>query len=161
MVPGGKTDEGLIIRAITPAWNEIIIQTGRDPEFLFKIPPRKLEEMIAAAYERDGWDEVVLTPRSGDDGRDVIATKSGFGSVRFVDQVKAYSPHRLITADDVRSMLGVLACDQNVSKGIVSTTSDFAPGIRKHPKINAFIPHRLELRNAEHLQGWFDRLRSP
>ncbi len=36
-----------------------------------------LEKRIAGAYERAGYPEVVLTPRSGDAGRDIIATKPG------------------------------------------------------------------------------------
>jgi restriction system protein len=55
-----------------------------------------------------GFDEVTLTPRSGDLGRDVIAVKRGLGTVRVIDQVKAYGPSHLVTADDVRALLGVL-----------------------------------------------------
>jgi len=46
------------------------------------------EEIIAGAYKKAGFDEVTLTPRSGDLGRDVIAIKKGLGSVRVIDQVK-------------------------------------------------------------------------
>ncbi|MBI2360629.1 MAG: restriction endonuclease [Deltaproteobacteria bacterium] len=67
---------------------------------------RKLEEIIAGAYEREGWPEVVLTPRSGDRGRNVIATKPGIGSIRIIDQVKAYAPDHPVTADEVRAVLG-------------------------------------------------------
>jgi restriction system protein len=92
-------------------WFEIIAQLEHDPEFLFKIPWRKLEEIIAGAYVRAGWPDVVLTPRSGDRGRDVIATRPGICSIRIVDQVKAYKPGLLVKADEVRSLLGVLAVE--------------------------------------------------
>lgn len=62
------------------------------------------EEIIAGAYQKAGFDEVTLTSRSGDFGRDVIAVKHGLGTIRIIDQVKAYSPNRLVTADDVRSL---------------------------------------------------------
>ena len=126
----------------------------RDAGFLFKIPWRKLEELIAGAYERAGWPEVVLTPPSGDGGRDVIATRPGFGSIRIVDQVKAYAPGHLVTADEIRSMLGVLQVDSNVSKGLVTTTSGFAPRIAKDDRLKAFIPYRLELKDGVALTNW-------
>ena len=59
------------------------------------MPYEKWEELIAAAFDRSGYDEVILTPRSGDHGRDVIAIKKGIGTVRIIDSVKAYKPGTL------------------------------------------------------------------
>jgi HJR/Mrr/RecB family endonuclease len=50
-------------------------QCRKTPEFAFKMPWERLEELVAGAYKRAGFEEVTLTPRSGDHGRDVIATK--------------------------------------------------------------------------------------
>ena len=97
---------------------------------------RRWEEIIAGAYKQQGFD-VELTSRSNDKGRDVIATSRGLGSVRFVDQVKAYRPGHVVTAEEVRAMVGVLALQPNVSKGLVTTTSSFAPGIMKDPTLPA------------------------
>jgi restriction system protein len=47
-----------------------------------------------------------LLLQSGDGGRDIIATKIGIGSIRFYDQVKAYKPGHIVTADEVRSVYG-------------------------------------------------------
>ena len=60
-----------------------------------------------------------LTPRSGDYGRDVIATSKTklVGVVRIIDQVKRYTPPNEVTANDVRAMLGVLAwrwCNESI-----------------------------------------------
>ena len=41
---------------------------------------------VAAAYQAAGFDEVTLTPRSADGGRDVIAVRRGRYSVRLLDQ---------------------------------------------------------------------------
>jgi restriction system protein len=76
--------------------------------------------MVAGAYDRVGFDKVILTPRSGDLRRDVIAIKYGLGTVRVIDQVKAYGPGHLVTADDVRALLGVLDAD-GASKGFLTT----------------------------------------
>ena len=143
-----------MIAGLAVPWFEIIAQLERDPDFLFKIPWRKLEELIAGAYDRAGWPDVVLTPRSGDRGRDVIATRPGVGSIRIVDQVKAYKPGHLVTADEVRSLLGVLAVESNVSKGVITTTSRFAPGIEADSGIGAFVPYRLELKGGDQLRRW-------
>ena len=156
VVLGDRTNEGQLIKAVTIAWEEIIKEIARDREFLNRIPWRKLEELIAGAYEREGWPEVILTPRSGDKGRDIIATKPGFGSIRIFDQVKAYAPGHKVTAEEIRALLGVLQIQGNVSKGIVTTTSDFAPGIFE--EVRQFMPHRLELKNGNQLYEWLLQL---
>jgi len=148
----GSTTEGEIVRALRIPWFEIIRQLEVDPEFLFKIPWRKLEELIAAAYDRAGWPEVILTPRSADKGRDVIACKPGFGAVRIFDQVKAYAPGRVVPANEVRAMLGVLSIHQNVSKAVITTTSSFAKGV--FDEFRSFVPYRLELRDGAALKEW-------
>jgi restriction system protein len=119
----------------------------RDPSAAYLIPSRMWEEIIAGAYKKAGFDEVTLTPRSGDYGRDVIAVKWGLGSVRIIDQVKAFRPDRLVTANDVRALMGVLQGD-GASKGFLTTTSDFAPKLQEDPLIVPFIPSRIELING-------------
>jgi restriction system protein len=103
--------------------------------------------MVAGAYRAAKFDEVILTPRSADLGRDVIAVKHGLGTIRVIDQVKAYKPGHLVTANDVRALMGVLDPD-GASKGFVTTTSDFAPGIATDPLIQRLIPRQLELVNG-------------
>jgi restriction system protein len=148
---GEKTSDGHRIALVAPAWFEIIRLIERDPNAIFGIPPRKLEELIAGAYERSGFDQVTLTPRSGDFGRDVIAEKTGWGSVRFIDQVKAYKPDHLVTAEEVRALGFVLLSDRSANKGIVTTTSDFAPRITQDPFISPHLPNRIELINGTDL----------
>jgi len=99
IVPGVRTNEGTLIEAVTIPWFEIIELLNKDPNAAFQIPARTWEEIIAGAYRKAGFDEVTLTPRSGDHGRDVIAIKKAFGSVRVIDQVKAYKPGHLVTAE--------------------------------------------------------------
>ncbi len=150
IVPGEKTAEGQLIEAIDLPWFEITELLKNDPSIAYTIPSRKWEEIIAGAYKKAGFDEVTLTPRSGDYGRDVIAVKRGLGLVRVIDQVKAYKPDHLVTADDVRALLGVLHGD-DASKGFLTTTSDFAPKLQEDPLIIQFIPSRLELINGKTL----------
>jgi restriction system protein len=157
---GPATSEGVIVRAAAVPWLEIFEHIRRDPNFLayFAKEPRKFEEFIAATYDRAGFDEVTLTPQRGDGGRDVIAVKRGWGSVRFLEQTKAYSPGHLVTHDDVRAMLGVINIDRNSSKGLITTTSDFQPGVFTSPDFAPFLPHRLELKNGEALVAWLSEI---
>jgi restriction system protein len=155
---GGKTTEGQLIVAAALPWFEVVRHLQRDPSFLYKIHWRQLEEIIADAYKREGWPEVVLTPRSGDGGRDIVANWPGVGSIRILDQIKAYRPGHVVDADKVRAMLGVLEAEQNVSKGLVTTTSTFAPGIGNDGRLARFMPYRLELKNGQELLRWLTGL---
>jgi restriction system protein len=148
---GSKSREGQTVLAVAPAWAQIIATLARDPDAMHRIPWRKWEELIAAAYAKDGYD-VTLTPRSADHGRDVIAVKTGYCTVRIVDSVKAYKPGHLVTADEVRALWGVVNLDR-ASKGVVSTTSSFAPRITSDPFLADLMPHRLELIDGQSLLG--------
>lgn len=154
------TDEGQLIEAVTLPWLEILELLAKDPEAAFQIPARKWEEIVAGAYHRAGFEDVILTPRSGDYGRDVIAVKKGIGRIRVIDQVKAYKPGHLVTADDVRALVGVLHGD-GASKGFLTTTSDFAPKLPEDPLISKFMPAQLELINGAKLLSRLMELRRP
>jgi restriction system protein len=157
LVLGDKTHEGQLVVDAAVAWFKIIEMIRRDPESIYGIGSRKWEEIVAGAYDVEGF-KVTLTPRSGDGGRDVIAERPGVGSVRFLDQVKAYRPGHLVTAEEVRAMLGVLYRDHNASKALVTTTSDFAPRLREDDSIKPFLPNRLELKPRDVLLPWLDEV---
>jgi len=159
IVVGSKTNEGQIIEAVTPAWFAVLNKIIRDQISLYEFSKhaREFEEMIAGAYERDGW-TVVLTPRSGDKRVDIIVARREPVEIRMVDQVKAYSPNYPVTAEDVDVMLGVLNRDPGATKGVITTTSQFAPGIEKEEGIKKFIPYRLELKNGKQIRDWLSAL---
>jgi restriction system protein len=158
IVPGERTREGVLIEAVAVPWFEILDRFHRDPRSIYEIDDRMWEEIIAGAYKREMFDEVILTPRSGDKGRDVVATKWGVGSIRIFDQVRAYAPDNLVTAEQVRAMLGVITGAQNVSKGIITTTSHFAPRITSDEYLAPYIPFRLELKDRDALLPWLHDL---
>ena len=157
IVPGDKTTEGRLIEAVAFPWFDVIAFLAKDPDAAFQIPSDKWEEIIAGAYKQFGFEEVTLTPRSGDHGRDVIAIKKGLGSIRVIDQVKAYKPGHRVTAKDVQALIGVLQGD-GASKGFLTTTSDFAPRIWTNPLIIPFMPSRLELINGKKLLATLEEL---
>lgn len=146
-----KVEDGDRISIVKPIYNELIQRLRKDPNYIYSINHRIWEEIIAASYDKAGFDEIILTPGSGDLGRDVIAIKKGFGSIRFIEQVKAYNPAHLVTADEVRALIGVLNADHGATKAIFTTTSNFAPLIESDKFIKPYLPFRLELINKEKL----------
>ena len=157
IIPGNTHAEGQLVHAVAIPWFKIIELIAAQPDTIYEIHWRKWEEIIAAAYRHEGY-EVVLTPRSDDHGRDIIATRADFGSIKIIDQVKAYKPGHLVDAEEVRAMLGVLNAEPNVSKGLVTTTSGFAPGIFKDSRLTQYMPTRLELRARPELLDWLARV---
>ena len=158
IIPEKPVSEGLLIRSTSEIWLEIVRLIGSDWTQAYRIPPEKWEELIAGAFKRAEYDEVILTPRSGDHGRDVIAIRRGIGSVRILGSVKAYGPRHLVSYDDIRALYGVVAADRAASKGIITTTSDFPPLVSADPLIAPLIPTRLELVNGVQLQTWLSEL---
>jgi restriction system protein len=157
IVAGERTNDGRLIEAVTLPWFEIIALLQKDVNIAYQLSWEKWEEIIAGAYEKAGFDEVILTPRSGDHGRDVIAIKKALGTIRVIDQVKAYKPGHLVTGEEVSALWGVMQGDK-ASKGFLTTTSDFAPKIKDNPFIAEFIPSRLELINGKRLFAKLDEL---
>lgn len=154
---GGEVPEGRLVERVNLPWYEILKIIRRDPEEIYRIDWRTWEEIVAGAYDREGA-EVILTPRSNDKGRDVIATFPGSGTIRIFDQVKRYSPSNVVTAEEVRALIGTLVLEGNVSKGIITTTSTFAPDLLKDPQISGLIPYRLDLRPKNILLPWLEGL---
>jgi restriction system protein len=149
--PVGTTVHGPIIQPIAPVWRGLVRLLATNPHAIRELEPRQLEELVAACYDEEGFDEVILTPRSGDHGRDVIATKRGMYTVRIVDQVKHFAPNHRVTANDVRALAFVALADERATHGFVTTTSSFAPGIESDPFLSKYLGSRLELVDGQHL----------
>jgi restriction system protein len=154
IIPETQTAQGILIRANSAVWAEIVARLGADWQVAFQLSETQWEELIAGAFDKAGYEEVTLTPRSGDHGRDVIAIKRGFGCVKIIGSVKAYAPGNPVGYDAVRALIGVMTGERDVSKGIITTTSDFPPRIDKDPFIAPFMPTRLELVNGTKLRQW-------
>jgi restriction system protein len=161
VIPQGQTASGLLVKSNSAVWNGIATALGHDWSIAFQITPRQWEEIVAGAFEKAGYDEVVLTPGSGDFGRDVIATTHGIGSVKVLGSVKAYAPDHIVPYDAVRALIGVITGEQNTSKGIITTTSSFPPRIESDINIKPFLPTRLELIDGIKLQQWLKDLSQP
>ena len=65
----------------------------------------------------------------------------------------------IVTADEVRALVGVISMAPNVSKGVITTTSEFAPQLLDDEDIRRLVPHRLELKPRNVLLPWLESLR--
>lgn len=160
---GDADNEGQVIKAVAPAWWKLLEYLKENPNEIFQLPPRKFEELVAAAYKSEGWD-VKLTPRSGDNGIDVIAEKPGMFKFRIHDQAKLYKPGRVVTAEEVRALLHTIhpaGMNKGASMGVVTTSSSFAPRIEKDPSISGYMPHHLTLIDGENLFRRLNEIRKP
>jgi len=108
--------------------------------------------MIAVGSLRLGANPASTNQRKGNPRKRMLALQQY--RKRIIDQVKAYRPGHRVSADEVRALLGVLSADQNASKGLVTTTSEFAPKISEDRLLKPFMPHRLELKNGKQLAQW-------
>jgi len=77
---GPRGGEGKLIECIDAPWRVIVELLRRDPNAAYQIPPAKWEEIIAGAYWKAGFDEVILTPRSGDRGAMSLPRNAGSGA---------------------------------------------------------------------------------
>jgi restriction system protein len=158
IIPERSTAEGTLVKSTSLVWGEIVQALGEDWTLAYQLPPERWEEIVAGAFKKAQYDEVTLTPRSRDHGRDVIAIKRGIGCIKIIGSVKRYAPGNLVEYDDIRALLGVLSGERDASKGIIATTSDFPPRLNEDPIIAPFLPTRLELMNGEALQKWLQDL---
>jgi len=92
----------------------------------------------------------MLTPRSGDHGRDITVGYSGVGTITIIDSCKAVGPKNRVRYDDVRALIGVVNASK-VSKGILTTTGDFPKRWTSDPFIRQCVPNQLELVNGRML----------
>ncbi|WP_186775208.1 restriction endonuclease [Allorhodopirellula solitaria] len=151
---GPKTNEGDVVRMVSPVWLEIVRLIQVNPGIMDTMDPRQFEALIAGSYKRAGF-EVTITPRSGDHGIDVIAERRGLGKVRIVEQVKRFKPGHQVTANDVRALGYVALADGKHTKGVVTTTSRFAPRIGRDRYLGKHLGSKIELVDGKTL---LDRL---
>ena len=151
---GPKSDEGDVVRMVAPAWLELVRLIQVNPKIMETMDSRQFEALIAGGYKHSGFD-VTLTPRSADHGVDVIAEKRGLGKLRIVDQVKCFAPGHRVTANDVRALGFIALADSENTKGVVTTTSSFAPRIDNDRYLRKYIGDRIELVDGKSL---LDRL---
>jgi restriction system protein len=139
-----------IIIDVSSANEEILQVLKKNPEIVWKLPPRKFEEIVADILDRQGY-EVSLTPASGDGGFDIYAArKEGLGRFLFLVECKRYVPPNKVGVEIVRSLYGVLQA-KRATAGAIVTTSFFTAGAEAFQRE---MQHQLHLHDYIALQKW-------
>ena len=111
-----------IIRFVAPlivtANDALIERLKRVPDDLYKISPRKFEEIIADLLSDMGM-EVELTPQTRDGGKDILAyMKTELGKFLCLVEAKRYAGTRAVDVSLVRSLFGTLV-DHKATSGML------------------------------------------
>ncbi|WP_419189392.1 restriction endonuclease [Stieleria marina] len=142
----GRVEDGDVVEIDKRLFTRFIEDLTMDYHILKRMSPRDFERAIAAVYARTGqFDRVILTPASGDEGRDVILEASKWGDKRMIVEVKRYR-RRCVSAETVNSLVGVLTGEEPGAKAALLTTSTFAPQLKRHRSIRKALENEsLEL----------------
>lgn len=124
---------------------DLVNRIEKNPDQVHALSSREFEELVAAIYEKHGFD-VELTPPTRDGGFDIYAARyEPYGKVLTLVECKRNAPHRPVGVELVRSLHGVVE-DKGANVGVLATTSTFTDGAKKWQQ-------RHQLRLA--LQDWF------
>lgn len=100
-----------------------------------KLDGNSFQSFLANVLGANGYSDVYVTGKSGDQGGDIVAS---FGDQKFVIQVKRYSVDRPVTNKAVQEVMAAIAvydCDE----GIVATNSYFTSSAKELAKINDVV----------------------
>ena len=130
----------------------------RNPELMMKFNSRQFEEFTAELIQRLGFENVVLTPPSGDGGRDVLASKCVHGiQVFFAFECKRYAPDRPVGPEFARALFGTIMHEgTRATKGILVTTSFFSPSARQY----ILTEPNLDSRDFDGIVDWLEEYRA-
>ena len=124
---------------------------NRHPELLYKVTPRKFEEIIAELLKDMGC-EIHLTPETRDGGRDILAAfKTPFAELLMIVECKRYNPSHKIGVDIVERFLWVVERKDKASCGLIATTSYFSTIAKS---IENEFKYKLRLKDFENLKEW-------
>jgi hypothetical protein len=146
----GDVQEDDLRRALVPAWRGVLMASIRSRRLLDKATWPGIRALIARAYEEEAWRPVDSA------AGDLLVMKRGFGSIWFIDQGGVCVRDSTIGVEHISDLLDALDRLPAASKarGLVTTTADFAPGLRAHARVQPLLPARLALRNRHALLHW-------
>jgi hypothetical protein len=121
------------LRSVEFAPITLLDRALRCPQVMRQMDGRGFESFIARLVQELGFEDIVLTPSSNDQGRDILATKRVHGiPIFFAFECKRYAPDRPVGPDIARALLGTISHPSTrATKGVLVTTSRFTPAARK------------------------------
>lgn len=137
--------------AVQPVSQRLMELLAERPEMMHELAPREFEEVVAELLSRMGCD-VQLTPRTGDEGRDILAVMpTPLGRILLVVECKRYAPHRPIGPGIIRQLLYVADRKDQASLAMLATSSLFTRGARRLERQNRW---RLVLGDFHDISMW-------
>ena len=138
------------------AIKELLNKIASAPNLLQAIPKtdsRVFEQLVAEVFRGFGY-EVILTKRTRDGGKDIIALIRKDGNVTEKLLIECKHWNNKINVDAVRNLIGVAASEQDLPTGVIlATTSKFTPDAQKL-RINPAIAIHLALKDYEEVLKW-------
>jgi len=116
-----------IAKPVIVSANQAMVEAlKKHPKDIFRLSPRKYEELIAELLDDIGY-EVTLTKATRDGGKDILASmKTECGDLLCLVEAKRYRHDRKIGVSLVRELYGTL-CDFKATSGMLVTTSSYSP----------------------------------
>lgn len=138
-------------RPIIISANEAMVRAlKKRPEDIFKLTPRKYEELIAELLDDMGY-KVTLAPATRDGGKDILASlATPAGEMLCLVEAKKYRADRKIGVSMVRTLYGTLA-DYQASSAMLVTTSTYSKDAHGMQKKHQY---QLSLRDYTDVAKW-------
>lgn len=129
---------------------ELIKKIAKNPELIYRIHPRKFEEIIAEIFLKKGF-EVKLTKATRDKGIDIIAIHNQMNiKTKYIIECKRYAKEKKISLGIVQRLLGVKK-SEGANKAILATTSTFTKDAQNCAKHNLWD---LDLKDYNEVMSW-------
>lgn len=96
-----------------------------DPDRVYDLTPAEFEELVAEVFRRNGF-EVMVTPKTRDGGKDIIASYNMNGiPCMLIIECKRYAPKKKVGVGVVRALHGTQQAE-HYGKAVVVTSSSFS-----------------------------------
>lgn len=140
-----------IVIATEDIYDRLQFDLKKDPNIVHKLEALEFELLVESLLKKQGY-ETILTPRSKDGGKDIVAkfkTPDGFNCLCLVE-CKKYSPERPVGVQWIRALYGVVE-QQNANLGMLVTPSRFTKGVYDFQNE---IKQKVSLKDFNDLKTW-------
>lgn len=147
------SDSKLIGVTLNGISDSLLKHLANEPQLLYKLPPRKFEELIARLLKDMDY-SVILTPETKDGGRDILAfSKLPTGQILTIVECKKHSPIRSVPVGVVRNLYGVLM-HERATYAMIATTSYFTDDAWQFQDT---IKYQMSLKDYQDISVWLKR----
>ena len=140
------------ILSIADPIEQIIYESSRRPEVIYKLLPRDFERFLAKIFEGFGY-QVELTSQTRDGGADLICVSKKHGiPLKLAVEAKRYAPDKPVTVNLVRQFVGANK-EFKANKLIYVCTSSYTKSAIQYANMPSVVD-LLELKNFKDILHW-------